>query len=312
MYSSHLAPFRSNPFSAFQNWRYSFKQNSDGFQKALEDLKTEDLWDPRIRLGKSENNNNISGNLSKCEKKIFQGVETPPLGNCLPAFAPVFAGLSKLMWYIKFIWVTYHAALMVFCFCFCFCFLVYFFFLFLGYIFPLLRHFLRVLRINLGRNRFLICITGIHISRDLAMYQYIYSKVNVHFLWENMHEVAWYDSINVQRLFVSHETRGLIYVTGLNNKHIEIGICKTKNCFHFLFFRMYVDCVHCFNCSAQKTKAGKPTQTTENDVFQRTDGQVRDRIQPHWIHHSLQALRIGGNTMPYRKPDQNLVPEPTS
>ena len=101
MYSSHLAPFRSNPFSAFQNWRYSFKQNSDGFQKALEDLKTEDLWDPRIRLGKSENSNNVSGNLSKCEKKLFQGVETPPLGNCLPAFAPVFAGLSKLMWYIK-------------------------------------------------------------------------------------------------------------------------------------------------------------------------------------------------------------------
>nr|XP_022286090.1 homeobox protein Hox-A9-like [Crassostrea virginica] len=93
MYSSHLAPFRSNPFSAFQNWRYSFKQNSDGFQKALEDLKTEDLWDPRIRLGKSENTNNVSGNLSKCEKKLFQGVETPPLGNCLPAFAPVFAGL---------------------------------------------------------------------------------------------------------------------------------------------------------------------------------------------------------------------------
>ena len=42
-----------------------------------------------------------------------------------------------------------------------------------------------------------------------------------------------------------------------------------------------MDGLHCFNCSAQKTKAGKPTQTTANDVFQRTDGQVRDRVQPH-------------------------------
>lgn len=55
----------------------------------------------------------------------------------------------------------------------------------------------------------------------------------------------WCDS-NVQRHFVSHETRGLvrskIYVTGLNNKHnfIEIEICKTKNYFHYLFLCMWM------------------------------------------------------------------------
>lgn len=96
IYSSHLPNFRSD-FSAFQNWRDCFKRNSEEFHRALEDLKTGELWDARTPHGKSQSNDILSGNLPKCDKRSMQGLHSPSsVGQCLPAFAPVFAGLSKL------------------------------------------------------------------------------------------------------------------------------------------------------------------------------------------------------------------------
>lgn len=96
IYTSHLPNIRSD-FSAFQNWRDCFKRNSEEFHRALEDLKTGELWDTRIPHGKSQNNDILSGNLPKCDKRSMQGLHCPSsVGQCLPAFAPVFAGLSKL------------------------------------------------------------------------------------------------------------------------------------------------------------------------------------------------------------------------
>lgn len=96
IYSSHLPNFRSD-FSAFQNWRDCFKRNSEEFHRALEDLKTGELWDARTPHCKSQSNDILSGNLPKCDKRSMQGLHSPSsVGQCLPAFAPVFAGLSKL------------------------------------------------------------------------------------------------------------------------------------------------------------------------------------------------------------------------
>lgn len=96
IYTNHLPNIRSD-FSAFQNWRDCFKRNSEEFHRALEDLKTGELWDTRIPHGKSQNNDILSGNVPKCDKRSMQGLHSPSsVGQCLPAFAPVFAGLSKL------------------------------------------------------------------------------------------------------------------------------------------------------------------------------------------------------------------------
>ncbi|XP_062567321.1 homeobox protein Hox-C5a-like [Saccostrea cucullata] len=93
MYSSTFPSF-GGEFSAFQNWRNCFKRNSDEFQRTLEDLKNRGWWDTGYRLTKSENvSNNLEDNFSKSESKMTKGIETTSLGHCLPAFAPVFAGL---------------------------------------------------------------------------------------------------------------------------------------------------------------------------------------------------------------------------
>ncbi|XP_061189004.1 homeobox protein Hox-B5a-like [Saccostrea echinata] len=93
MYSSRLPSF-GGEFSAFQNWRNCFKRNSDDFQRTLADLKNGGWWETRHRQTKSENiSNNLHDNFSKSENRMTNGTETPSLGHCLPAFAPVFAGL---------------------------------------------------------------------------------------------------------------------------------------------------------------------------------------------------------------------------
>lgn len=95
--SPHLPSF-GGQFSAFQNWKDCLKRNGEEFHISLEDLKSKGLWETKRQQAKSEKiPNHAHVNPLKIEKKANRGSNTPTFGQYLPAFAPVFAGLSKSM-----------------------------------------------------------------------------------------------------------------------------------------------------------------------------------------------------------------------
>lgn len=95
--SPHLPSF-GGQFSAFQNWKDCLKRNGEEFHISLEDLKSKGLWETKRQQAKSEKiPNHAHVNPLKIEKKANRGPNTPTFGQYLPAFAPVFAGLSKSM-----------------------------------------------------------------------------------------------------------------------------------------------------------------------------------------------------------------------